>query len=51
MSNLAARTDAQLMDAWTPTIFLPRLPRVRAAALAQNRAIEAELRRRGIRRS
>jgi hypothetical protein len=44
-------TDDQLMDRYTPSIFLPRLPKLRASVLAENRLIEAELRSRGITRS
>lgn len=51
MSDLSALTDQQLMDRHTPSIFLPRLPKLRAAVLADNRRIEAELRSRGITRS
>lgn len=50
-TDLTRMTDRALMDAYTPSIFIPRLPRLRAAVLADNRRIEAELRSRGITRS
>jgi hypothetical protein len=47
----SALTDEQLMDAWTPMIFVPSdMPKLRGFVLDRNAAIEAELNRRGIHR-
>jgi len=52
--DLSQLTTEQLIDRYTPSIFLPSArttPQYRASVLAENRRIEAELNSRGIYRT